>query len=390
MSEPSRRRFRPGICAVLARPERWLVRGRTGLVTHSAAVDGAGCPSAERLWEHSRVQLSAVFGPEHGFYGLGGAGAPCRDARHPLWHIPVHSLYGAVRKPTAAMLRDVDVLLFDLQDLGARCYTYASTLRLVLEAAAEFDKPVVVADRPIPLPRVADGPLVEPDCASFVSAVPVPLCYGMTPGETALWMKENLRLPVRLRVAPMAGYARQPGWGPDWPPWIPPSPAILSWESARCYPITVLFEGLPTLDHGRGTPMPFRLFGAPWMRASAVCEFLSEARLPGVAFHPHRYCAARPPHADQTLDGVRITVTDPSRVRPALTAITLINGLQRLYGRKRVWTIPAERAAFFDKLAGSRSVRAALLDGEAPRAIAARWAGPLAAFLKSRKPCLLY
>jgi uncharacterized protein YbbC (DUF1343 family) len=378
------------LCALLGAAGARLAGKRVGLVSHAAAVDPAGCTAAERLRRDPRFRLVCLFGPEHGYFGLAGAGVPCRGGRHPEWGIPVHSLYGRNRKPAAAMLRGLDALVFDLQDLGVRAYTYVSTLRLVLEAAAENGKEVIVADRPVPLPRVVDGPVAEPRSMSFVASVDLPLCYGMTPGETALWIKRRLGLDLGLSVARMAGYGRGPGWDPDWPPWIPPSPSIVSWESARCYPAAVAFEGLVSVDHGRGTPMPFRVFGAPWMRSAEVIELLDDLRLPGTAFHAHRYCAARPPHGGLTLDGVRITVTGPHSFRPALTAVSIAYALQRLYGRKRVWAIPPERAGFFDKLMGTPSVREALLDGEHARAIASRWAGPLAEFRRGREECLLY
>jgi len=358
-----------------------------GLVSHPAAVDRAGCPSADRLHSSPAVALAALFGPEHGFLGRTGAGVACRNARHPAWDIPVFSLYGSTRIPTPAMLRRVDAFVFDVQGLGARPYTYVSTLRNVLEAAAHAGKEVIVADRPVPLPRVVDGPVTDEAHRSFVAAIPAPLSYGMTPGETALWLKDELGLDVGLRVACMKGYARQPGRDADWPPWLPPSPAMLSWEAARCYPATVFAEGLVSVDHGRGTALAFRVFGARWLRGAETAQRLSALRLPGVRFHAHGYV----PHgARRQLDGVRMTVINPHRFRPAVTAVSIVHELQAVYGKDRLWSVPKDRALFFDSLMGTSEVRRALLDGENVAAIVARWKKPLAAFRRQRRKHLLY
>jgi uncharacterized protein YbbC (DUF1343 family) len=382
--------FLPGIDTLLSRHKDWLAGRRLGLVSHLAAVDSEGCLSAERLWRDRDLHLACLMGPEHGFFGRGGAGELCPHAKHPDWAIPVYSLYGDARKPTPAMLRRLDAIVFDLQDLGARCYTYVSTLRLVLEAAAEAGKEVIVADRPVPLPRVIDGPIAREDHMSFVALVRTPISYGMTPGETALWLKRDLGLDVRLRVAKMAGYGRDPGRGPSWPPWLPPSPAIVSWESAMCFPVTVFFEALGAVDHGRRTGLPFQTIGAPWIRGQEVAAFMTALRLPGVRFYAHRYDSRPREPTPRLVDGIRLAVTDPARFRPVLTAVCLIHGLQELYGRRRVWAKADTRPDFFDKLFGTAEVREALLDGEDGRTVASRWDRELARFRVSRRPCLLY
>ena len=239
-----------GLDVLLAEHLDWLRGVRVGLVAHAASVDAAGVPSAARL-RAAGVNLTALFGPEHGFAGLAVAGEEVGDSRHAEWNIPIHSLYGATRKPTLAMLADVDVLLFDLQDLGVRCYTYSATLRNVLEAAAENHKAVIVLDRPVPLAGVVDGPVPEAKFMSFVAAIPVPFCYGLTPGRTALWLREQFKLALDLRVVAARGVP---------PPerWLPPSPAIRTPAHALTYPATVLFEAFPALDVGRKTAHAFQ------------------------------------------------------------------------------------------------------------------------------------
>ena len=267
-------RFTTGITTLLQNKQHWLENRRVGLVSHPAAVDSKGRSSTELLRSVCHERLVALFGPEHGFWGTAAAGQNVRSQKHPLWRIPVYSLYGKHRKPTAAMLENLDTIVFDLQDIGARPYTCVGTLRYVLEAAARHGKAVIVADRPVPLPSVIDGPVPEPKFESFVASIQSPVVYGMTPAETAVWLKTILGLNVSLNVAKMRNYWRQTSRGPGWPPWIPPSPGIASWESACCYTTTVFCEALPAIDNGRGTGLPFQLFGAPWINSRAVTECL--------------------------------------------------------------------------------------------------------------------
>ena len=383
-------RFSPGIVDLLRRHLDWLDGRRGGLVSHLAAVDAVGATSAELLKGHPRIRLTALLGPEHGFFGIAGAGEQLGSTRHSDWRIPIFSLYGASRRPTSDMMAAFDVVVLDLQDLGARPYTYVATLRGVLEAAAECGTYVVVADRPVPLPRVVDGPMLEPDFGSFVGSIPAPMQYGMTPGETARWLRDELSLRVELRVAAMGGYRRQPGRDSDWPPWIPPSPGIRSWESARCYLATVFSEALPAIDVGRSSNLAFQLLGNPWMKGPQACEALNAARLPGVLFHPHPYSVTVGPFANRMLDGVRLTVTDPARFRPVLASVSIVSTLQSLLGRARLWKQPGTRPEFFDKLYGTSAVREALLDAEPPQAIARGWRKGSLRFRARRKAALLY
>ena len=381
-------RFLPGIDVLLA--SRRLDGLRVGLVSHTAALAASGATSAEALQSDGHFKLAALFAPEHGFFGAAGAGDPVANRRHPVWRIPVYSLYGRRLAPTPAHFRGLDALVVDLQDLGARCYTYVSTLRHCLAAAARAGKPVFVADRPIPLPVTPDGPVLQPGFESFVGCVRTPLAYAMTPGETALWLDADLELDLDLSVIPMSGYGRDARRGTDWPPWVPPSPGIRSWETAACYLATVFTEAIPAVSCGRTTPLPFQIFGAPWMKAEAVREILEDERLPGVAFHPHPFIPPSDPYAGRLIAGLRLVVTDPRRFRPALTSVAIVAALQRLHGRRRVWNAPGTRPEWFDKLYGTDAFRLALLDGEPPARIALAWSKDLARFGKARSRVLLY
>ena len=377
----------PGIESLLSEHPDRLRGRRVGLVAHPASVDSHGAHSVQRLLD-AGVNLVALFGPEHGFTGRGGAGEDIASGRDPASGLMVHSLYGDTRKPTPDMLRDLDVLVFDLQDLGARPYTYVSSLRYVLEAAAENDKAVVMADRPIPLPRVVDGPMLDPAFESFVGAVRTPVAYGMTPGETARFLREDLGLNLDLLVAPLKGFRRDAA-GP-WSPWAPPSPAIRSWACAACFPATVFLEALPAVDHGRGTDTPFQLLGAPWLDALAWADALGERNPSGLRVEPVAYTAGAGRYRGETVRGLRLVITDTAAFRPVRAFLSLLSALQDIYGQEALWESPDARPAFFDQLMGADTVRRALLDGDAPDAIAARWEEGRSAFLARRQSVLLY
>ena len=381
-----KRGVRPGIDLLLMNPAA-LRKARVGLVCHPASVTSSGTHSSIALRKALGKQLTCLLGPEHGVTGRGGAGEKMGHSRHARWNIPIFSLYGDTRRPTPEMLRCLDVIIFDLQDLGARSYTYVSTLRYILEAAAEHDKQVIVADRPIPLASAVDGPVLNPRFQSFVGCIPSPVVYGMTPGETALWLQKTLMLDVDLQIARAEGYRRQAR-----PPyrWVPSSPAIVSWDSGLCFPITVFFEALPAVDHARGTRNPFQAIGAPWLNTAAVCSALRHGGATGVSFSPCRYRAALGAYRGQIVQGIRLRVTNPVDFTPIKAAVSLLDALQRVHGKDEIWGAPGSRPAFFDKLMGTDAVRKGLLKGEKPERIFTAWKAKTGAFLKSRDTCLLY
>lgn len=364
-----------------------LLRGNTRvmMLSHAAAVTTSGALSVDWLRESGCGRLVGVMGPEHGFLGHAAAGVPCRTFRHPSWSLPVYSLYGKNRKPRQDWLQKADVLLVDLQDLGYRPYTYVSTLLLALQAASACQMPVVVADRPVPLPHVVDGPMLDARFASFVGLVPVPFCYGMTPGEMARWIQQQLLPDLQLTVLPMEGFTRAQIGLRHNGPWISPSPSIRSPETAVVYPATVGWEGLPHIDHGRHTTMPFQLLGAPWFQPEALVAMLRERNLPGIAFDPHLYV---PIPGNKALPGIRLTVVDANVFRPAEVMVHLLDAMTRSYGRRRVWMHPDARPAFFDQLMGTDQVREGLRAGEAPEGILRAWDHK--AYLRQRKDALLY
>jgi uncharacterized protein YbbC (DUF1343 family) len=367
-----------------------LKNRRVGLLSHQAALLKDGATSAQCLHRARGVNLVALYGPEHGFFGQALAGEQTASRRHPDWGIPVYSLYGEFRKPTLKMLKGVEVMVCDLQDLGVRCYTYLATLRNVLEACADAKIPVIVTDRPIPLPDVVDGPMLDERFSSFVAPCPLPMVYGMTPGETAKWIVKKFVLSLDLTVVPMEGWQRtSAAWDATYPDWVPPSPGIKSWETAMTYSATVFSEALPGVDCGRGTNLAFRVIGAPWIKAERTCEFLKKIKLPGVTFNPYRYVAGTAPYQGCELDGIRLSVTDPASFKPVRTSIMLLDALVSLYGMKRVWKHEGVRSEWFDKLYGTADTRQALLAGQAAEHIR-HWTPAARVFVKERQNVLIY
>ncbi len=379
-----RPRFQTGL-------ERWLASGargwngaRFGLVAHAASVHRGGAHAVDLLRERFGRGLAAIFSPEHGFNGIAGAGERVEHARHSRWGIPIYSLYGAHRRPTPEMLRGLDALIFDVQDIGVRCYTYGSTLRLVLEAAAEANLPVLVADRPVPFYRDADGPVLDPALESFVGMIPgAPLVHGLTPAELARWLCRNLAISVDVHLLTLGGSPR----GPAPEPWIPPSPSIRSWPAARWYPATVFTEALPALDCDRSGPHPFQSLGAAWMDASRVLEAIGPMR--GARMTPDAWKRSD----GVSVSGLRFSEAASSKMpwRPVDIGFRCLRAVGEAHGRDRVWRARGARPEFFDQLAGAAYARRALRGSDAAfRAALDRMRRECTAFLRRAEAVRLY
>ncbi len=361
------------------------------------------------LAESSKVDLVAIFTPEHGLRADGGAGEIIADEIDPITGLPVFSLYGNTRQPTSQMLEGIDVLLFDLQDVGARYYTYTATMGLAMQAAARAGIPFVVLDRPNPLGgRSADGALREPGQESFVSQYPTPALHGMTTGELALAVKGQRWLAdlddLDLRVMELANWNRADLWADTGLSWIPPSPGLPTAAAAAVYPATVLFEAT-TLSYGRGTDHPFQQIGAPWIDGEALAESLNgeslnSDSLDGVRFVPVTFVpstnpangpvAVDPQYEGVEVSGVRLEIVDGAVLRPAAVGMHLLAAVlaQAAAADEPIEVI--ERGQFFDLLAGSSSIRTALLAGASPESVIDDWAPGLASFEALRAEYLLY
>ena len=316
------------------------------------------------------------------------AGDHVASARDAATGLPVHSLYGEHREPTPAMLDGIDVLVFDIQDVGTRCYTYPYTLAGVMRAAKRAGIPVVVADRPDPLGGVrVEGPVLDPALASFVGQFPIPIRHGMTLGELATLFNTAFGIGAELHVVTMQGWRRgdEPLRGAL--PWVPPSPNMPTPDTALVYPGMGLLEGT-NVSEGRGTTRPFETFGAPWVDAPALAARLNAMGLPGVRFRPTWFTPTFSKHAGQACAGVQLHVTDRDAFRPVRTGLAVLKALHDQHPKEFAF-LPGE-PPFFDRLAGVGDLRAAIVRGDTLEAIEARWQPGLSAFEALRRQHLLY
>ena len=376
----------PGIDVLLS-DSIALVRGRrVGLVTNQTGVDAQGLSDIARL-QNAGIGLVALFSPEHGFRGAAPPGASVASSIDSATGLPIYSLYGATSAPTDAMLHDVDILLVDLQDSGARYYTYLATTVDVIRSAAAHGIPVVVLDRPDPIGGLVQGNVLDPNYSSAVGLLAVPMRHGMTLGELTLLAKADLQLPGQVIVVPVEGWVRHEPYDSTGLRFVPPSPNLRSLDALFDYPGLCLFEGT-ALSVGRGTDDPFTLIGAPWLDTTAVLARLRQASLPGVAFRSDTVTPHAPgdgKFADTTLRAIRLVVTDRSRYDPTSTAVHLLAAVEA-YQPDRIGWHPAQ----FDRLAGGPVLRQAVTALADPAAIVASWGDAQRRFLARRKPFLLY
>ena len=379
---------RPGIDVLLTDSLHLVAGHRVGLVTNHTGISADGTPSIDLLFGHPEIELVALFSPEHGIRGTAAPGERIDDAVDAATGLPVYSLYGATRRPTPAMLRGIEVLLFDIQDIGARYYTYVYTMAYAMEAAGEAGIPFVVLDRPNPVGgELVQGNILDPAFASFVGLYPLPMRHGMTPGELARLFRDDFGVEAELTVVPMANWRRGMDFADTGLPWRPPSPNLPDLESAFHYPGTCLFEGT-NLSVGRGTARAFQWVGAPWLDGERLAALLSGAGLPGVRFHPARFVPEDPGDAkfDRTeVRGVRLEVTDPESYDPTRTAVAMLVEARRIAGGRWEWN-----TAHFDRLAGSAGLREGIEAGVAPDALVAEWGAGLEGFAGARERSLIY
>jgi uncharacterized protein YbbC (DUF1343 family) len=371
---------------------------RVGLITnHTAMVDGTHL--IDLIHAGGKVRLVALFAPEHGLRGLEEDGVKLGEGVDGRTGVPVHSLYGKVKKPAPEMLRGVDLLLFDIQDIGSRFYTYISTMGLAMQAAAAAQIPFVVLDRPNPLGgEYFAGFVLEEGYGSFTGAYPIPVVHGLTVGELALMIKGERMLPglekLDLRVIRMAGWERRMQWPETGLEWVGTSPNIPDFETALLYP-GICFLEATAASEGRGTREPFRLAGFPALNAGDLAERLAAKKLPGVSFAPALFTPRRipgmssnPKFRDREIPGVRVVITSPRAYLPVETGIHLLcamYGSLGKEGRERFF-----RKEGFDQLAGTDRLRRAIQDGAAPEEIIAAWKKGIERFAEKRREYLLY
>ncbi|MGH7679908.1 MAG: exo-beta-N-acetylmuramidase NamZ family protein [Gemmatimonadaceae bacterium] len=370
-----------------------LLQGkRVGLITNHTGIDQRGRRNVDLIFKAPRVQLVALFGPEHGFGGAARAGARIGFATDTATGLPVHSLYGETRVPTPEMLKDVDVLVYDIQDVGARVYTYVWTMALAAEAAGKLGKSFIVLDRPNPIraDRVEGGTL-ENQYRSFVGQYDVALRYGLTPGELLRYLVGTKRVSANVSVVPLQGYRRSMWYSETGLPWLNPSPNIRDEETEVLYPGTVFFEAT-NLSEGRGTDAPLKQAGAPWLTdAPAIAQVLNDRKLPGVRFEAREVSVrAGDKHGGLTIPVVRLHVTDKNSIEPVATAVALMREIFLRHPAQWAW----QRGTGAERLSGTAEFRAAVSDtnrsSTAIRTLLERWRRESAAFQSDTRPYLIY
>ena len=372
-----------------------LKNQRVGVITNHTGLTKDGQHIIDLISKAPHVQLTAVFGPEHGVRGMEPDGSAITSALDSATGVPIHSLYGITNQPTREMLEDVDVLVFDIQDVGARFYTYISTMALSMEAASAHDKKFIVLDRPNPITGAkVEGPMLLSGFESFVGMYPLPIRHGMTVGELARLFKGEGWIAgadsLDLRVVEMTGWRRNAWLDETDVPWVPPSPSMRTLATATVYPGTCLIEGI-TVSEGRGTAHPFEQLGAPWMNGSQLAEALNGLGLPGVTFEPVQFTPVpmlpsvpEPKFKDQPCNGVFLRVSDRDAFAAVKTGIAIICTIKKLYPDKLEWT------RTIDRLYGSDRLRIAVDANQSLSNILASFESETKEFMAIREKYLRY
>ncbi|MBN2243967.1 MAG: DUF1343 domain-containing protein [Acidobacteria bacterium] len=386
---------KPGIEILIRDGCGFLKGARVGAVVHPASVLPDLRPTADALSEAGGVRLVSLFGPQHGARGeMQDNMVESQFYRDPDTGLPVHSLYGETRRPTEEMMRDMDALVFDLQDVGTRVYTFIHTMAYCMKACAAFGKKMVVLDRPNPIggDRV-EGNLPVPEFRSFVGLYPIPMRHGMTVGELALLYNSEYGIDCDLSVIAMEGWKRCRWFDQTGLPWIQPSPNLPTLDTAAVYPGTVLFEGTQNSE-GRGTTRPFELVGAPFIKSRQYADYCNRLGLPGVYFRPAYFRPTFHKFARDLCGGAQIHVTDRGSFEPYLTGIASIAAVRFLYPEFFKWRDPPYEYEFdkrpIEILCGCREIPDMIENGVSPERIRQSWQSDVDAFRRLREPYLLY
>lgn len=360
---------------------RSLQSRRVGLITNHTGLNREGRATLDLLHAASNVQLTALFSPEHGVRGA--LDESVNDSRDAATGLPVYSLYGVRTRPTTEQLNGLDTLIYDIQDIGTRFYTYISTLGLCLEEAAKHGLRFIVLDRPNPLGGLdVEGPLADKDKLSFTAYHPIPVRHGLTVGELAQLINAEKRLGADLHVIPVSGWRRSELWDATNLTWINPSPNMRSLTEALLYPGIGLLE-TTNVSVGRGTDTPFEVVGAPWIEGRRLAAELNARDLPGVRFVPVRFTPHASVHAGQTCGGINIVIVARHRFVPVLTGLAIADTLLRLYRRSWEWKS-------FNRLLVNTIAYEAFLAGATAETLTRSWQHDVESFRRRRKPFLLY
>jgi uncharacterized protein YbbC (DUF1343 family) len=382
---------------MLVRSQFEILKGKkVGLITNPTGVDRNLRSGIDIIFNAPGVRLVALYSPEHGIRGEFTAGETIGSIVDPATRLPVFSLYGQTRKPTNEMLNNIDILVYDIQDIGSRSYTFISTLGLAMEAAAENNIPFIVLDRPNPLGGVRmEGPLVEKDFISFVSQYPIPYIHGMTVGELAMFLNgEGLLkngVKCNLKVIKMSGWKRDMGFEETGLPWVPSSPHIPQALTCYFYPATGIIGELYVASIGVGYTLPFETFAAEWINADSLAQNLNSLGLPGLIFRPIHYKPYYSVSLGKMVHGVQIHIIDKKAAPLSLIQFYILQEVHKLWPGKDVFTLcEKSRLDMFDKVCGTDVVRKEFTKSYRVDSILDLWTSAIPAFRKRVQRYLLY
>ena len=392
------RRVTPGLERLLSNPENYLCGSTLGLVVNQTSLTGNGCSSITQFRNNNQFKLSTLFAPEHGLYGVDQDMVPIIDETNPISGIPVKSLYGANASsltPSPDLLNEIDNLVFDIQDVGSRYYTFIYTLANCMQTCAASNTRMVVCDRPNPINGLKiEGNLVREEFRSFVGQYPLPNRHGMTVGELARLFNDHFSIKCDLKIVPMEGWDRSMWYDQTGLPWVPPSPNMPTLSTATVYPGMCLMEGT-LLSEGRGTTTPFEQVGAPYINAGALAQTLNEKNLPGLFFRPQYFKPQFQKWSGKICGGVQLHITDRDKIKPLVTSIAVLYSIKKLYPNDFAWrTEPYEFVSdrlAIDLLYGSPTLREEIGSGTLSLDdLESAWEEETKEFLPQRKACLIY
>ena len=366
---------------------------RVGLVTNPTGVDNDLRSDVDILHAAKNVKLVALFGPEHGVRGNVHAGDAVANDSDPATGLPVYSLYGKYRTPSDEMLKNIDVLVYDIQDIGCRSFTYISTLANIMKAAARNHIKVVVLDRPNPLGgKKVEGCITEDDCISFVSQFKVPYVYGLTPGELARLLNDEGLLGEKcdLEVVKMKGWKRSMTYGDTGLKWVLSSPHIPEASSAPFYTVSGIVGELDSINIGVGYTIPFQTFAAPWIKAAELADRMNALRLPGYTFRPIYYSPFYSKYKGRQLQGVQVHFTNYRKARLCDVQFYILQELYKLYPNHDILKQAGQRAGMFDKVCGSKKIRELFLRRHRWKDVKAYWDKDADKFKKLSRQYYLY
>ena len=369
---------------------------RIGILCHAPSISRKFEHITDIFFQRKDCKLTAIFGPQHGIYGQTQDNMiEWLSQKHPVYNIPVYSLYGEYRKPIPEMLNDIDILLVDLQDVGARLYTYIWTVKLCIEACSEAGIPVWILDRPNPIGALSlDGPILKEEYFTFVGGASIPLCHRMTIGEMALWIREKYYPNSDLHIIWMKNWRRATIFSETGLPWVLPSPNIPSLQSAIVYPGTVLIEAL-NLSEGRGTTIPFELFGAPFIDSEKLKKNLNARKIAGCAFRIHNFIPTFHKFQGELCKGLQIHVTDIKRYKPVGTSLEIFDAIIETSGAGALkFLLPPYEYEFnlmpFDILSGDSKMRETLMNRKNIRIEKERWSHEIEEFSNEFRHLAVY